>query len=221
NSMPANLRGSVNVTVTIDPGVGVYSPSLAPAMTTGDFPLGSTVRIINNGYIEGRGGNGGPGQFSEGCPGGGYYRVEPGYGRPGGDALFVTYPVTIDNSGVKIYAGGGGGGSGAHKCTYNGTGGGGGGAGWTPGRGGVGGREVNSGWPGRSGTHDVGGAGGRGQCGSNGGRGGNPGQPGRWGITDCASNGSSRPGQPGVAVRGSGLITWSPKGDVRGSEIPF
>ena len=94
---------------TIPTGCVVGSNSTAqPALTTGSFPIGSTVTLVNNGYIEGMGGRGGDGGFG-GNP---YYGVHAtGYdGEIGGVAMAIQYPISIQNAGF-IFGGGGGGGA--------------------------------------------------------------------------------------------------------------
>lgn len=66
------------------------------ALRTGAFPAGSTLKIVNKGYILGRGGAGGDGGGAA--------------GSPGGTALYADYPCTVDNSAGYIFGGGGGGG---------------------------------------------------------------------------------------------------------------
>jgi len=113
----------VIATVTVDSGIYVGSTSNAnPALTVASLPVASTVSIVNNGYILGKGGD---------APGG-----------AGGPALTISYPVTITNNSI-IGGGGGGGGTGAgyvyNDGDYSGSspgGGGGGGAGYTVGTGG-------------------------------------------------------------------------------------
>jgi len=74
---------------TISAGTGTY------ALRTGVFPAGSTLLIVNKGYIRGKGGNGGT----------------PGVaGAAGGTALYVDMDCTIDNTNGYIFGGGGGGG---------------------------------------------------------------------------------------------------------------
>lgn len=93
----------VNVTITIASGIYLYASSTSVyALNLGNLSTGSRVTLINNGYILGRGGNGGNSAYG---PGG------SGYG--GGPAVFVssTTLVTIINNGV-IGGGGGGGGAG-------------------------------------------------------------------------------------------------------------
>ena len=92
--------------VTLSSGVVVTSSSpFTAAFDTGALPTGSTVTIINNGAIIGKGGAGG----------------YPGTGGAGGDALSTSVTLTIDNTNGYIFGGGGGGGA-----ADNGVGGGGG-----------------------------------------------------------------------------------------------
>lgn len=74
---------------TISAGSGSY------ALRTGVFPAGSILRIVNKGYIRGRGGNGG---------------AYNGAGGAGATALYIDYPCELDNSAGYIFGGGGGGG---------------------------------------------------------------------------------------------------------------
>ncbi len=111
-AVAAGWNYGMQVVLTINSGVYVWSDSTyLPALDTWGFPENTGLTIINNGYIIGKGGDGG-----------GYFYIVPLiYGQNGGDAMFVTIPVTIDSSQGYIAGGGGGGGSGG--------GGGGGGAG--------------------------------------------------------------------------------------------
>lgn len=101
-----------------------------PAFDTGSIPGSSQLLILNEGYITGRGGEGGLGGIVSPT-------VEPGSGTDGGPALRLTIDnVAIDNQGT-IQGGGGGGGGGVYNPSwpgapiptpaYNGGGGGGGG----------------------------------------------------------------------------------------------
>jgi hypothetical protein len=146
------------LTVTINSGVYVYSSSTAtPAMQTGSsYPFGSSISIINNGYIVGKGGAGGAGKDLASNAASG---AAGGAGGAGGAAFVASAPVSITNNGT-IGGGGGGGGGGSgiynghpvhgpypipHGAANTGTGGGG-GAG--NGVGGVGGTLVYTGsWP--------------------------------------------------------------------------
>ena len=141
----------VNATVTINSGIIVGSTSTATyAFDTGVIPAGSTVNIVNNGYIVGRGGNGGNGGANK------PYATAPGSGAPGqagGPAMYLRYAVSITNGSGYIYSGGGGGGgggvtNGANVGYNSGGGGGGGGAGnvvGAPGANGIGNPYVANG----------------------------------------------------------------------------
>ena len=139
------------IILTINPGVYIGSTSTStPALNIGTgWPAGTTITIINNGYILGAGGAGGAG---------GNYYSQPGIaGAPGGPALNLTWPITITNNGYIF--GGGGGGKGGNETSVSsggkspvtfwyGGGGGGGGAGYNAGGGGSGGSNAA---PGQSG----------------------------------------------------------------------
>ena len=89
----------IKVTVTVNPGViqGSTAPGTAGLSTgNGPWPTGSVITIINNGTISGKGGDGG------GNP--------QGAGQPGGNAIELNYPVSIQNNGTISGGGGGGGG---------------------------------------------------------------------------------------------------------------
>ncbi len=117
-----SFTAGIICTCTINSGVVVYSTSTGtPAFSTGSFPAGSTLSIVNNGYIIGMGGGGGAGgSFNNGAGGGG-----------AGPALNLNIATTINNLGY-IWGGGGGGGGGGSAGYSGGTyysGGGGGGGG--------------------------------------------------------------------------------------------
>lgn len=100
----------------------ISARSLSYALRTGVFPPGSSLTIINNGYIYGKGGSGSNSHISP--------------GDAGGDAIYLDMPCRIINSNGYILAGGGGGGT-AYMQTPSSqhylSGGGGGGAGLTAG----------------------------------------------------------------------------------------
>lgn len=166
----------------ISAGTGYY------ALRTGVFPAGSTLKIINKGYIEGKGGDGG---------------AYTGAGQPGGAALYLDMPCILDNS-LGTIRGGGGGGGGAQQYNapaYYNRAAGGGGAGansGTPGTGTVGNPNPTLTVYPTAGTVTAGGVGGRiriyssptGWSDSQGGAGGSSGMPGQNGST---SKGSSTP----------------------------
>jgi len=92
--------GTSPAEVTIDAGVYIWSDntSVAALHTGGAYPGGLT--IINNGFIMGKGGNGG------------YQNADLATYTPptsGGPAIILTQAVTIENSNGYIGGGGGGG----------------------------------------------------------------------------------------------------------------
>ena len=138
--------GNQPAAITIADGVYIYSDDAndlkVPGMIIEDFPEGLT--LINNGFIMGRGGNGG------------LYGAE---GQSGGDAIEITGDagaITIENSNGGI--GGGGGGGGGSNTGSGGGGGAGGGRGggtnFTRGRDGVSGGAPGN--PGSNGKTHVG-----------------------------------------------------------------
>lgn len=74
---------------TISAGSGGF------ALRTGEFPAGSILKIVNKGYIRGRGGDGGAFNTA---------------GGSGGTALHIDYACELDNGEGFIFGGGGGGG---------------------------------------------------------------------------------------------------------------
>lgn len=109
--------GSGDVQITVNPGVYIWSDSVPTAALAIPSSFPGTVTLINNGYIMGRGGNGTVNTAA----------------NPGGPAISISKPVTIDNTNPAAYIGGGGG-SGTNSSTGPTTvGGGGGGAGGAPG----------------------------------------------------------------------------------------
>jgi hypothetical protein len=121
-------------TLTINMGVRIYSNNTSvAALTTGVFPAGSTLTIINNGSIIGMGGAGGKGADGQilnlccGSP-----TSQPGSpGLAGGNAMSIGMNTTINNTSGNIFGGGNGGAggvsSGSPGGSRNGPGGGGGG----------------------------------------------------------------------------------------------
>lgn len=203
----------VHPVVTIAPSARVYSAAAGvPAFSTGVLPSGSSVTLINNNAILGRGGDGGAG--GDYAPGGG---SGPATGKPGGagsTGLLALVPMTITNYGV-IAGGGGGGGGGAMGP------GGGGGAGIGIGYGGRGGTGsgVTGGGAGANSTLDAAGAGN-----SQWTKGGNGGFYGTAGGNGASSGTGSYPGgaggAAGAAVVGNSLITWIVPGVYYGILVP-
>jgi len=124
--------GTVAVEITVNAGVYVYSTSTSNAglTVTGSFPGG--VTLINNGYIIGKGGNGGS-------------NSGPTAGAPGGSAISLGINATIVNNSGAFIAGGGGGGGGQLSGGGGGAGGGDGGLGRFSYAGGTGGAIGSSG----------------------------------------------------------------------------
>jgi len=185
--------GVVNVVLTVNGTLRSTSTATAALIVSG-FTVGSTITIINNGVIEGKGGAGGGGA--------GFVP-----GAAGGPAISVTIPVTIQNNG-SILGGGGGGGHGANRNTSNpfvpsagGGGGGGGGRGNDSSNSTAGLRRstpgVILGTPGSAGTSAGAGGGGSGGTAPGGLTGGPGGTGGTWGTAGAPGNGGSGGALPG------------------------
>ena len=145
----------VSATLTVNSGVYIWSDSTSTAaFNTGTLVSDSIISIINNGYIIGKGGNGGtvPTSTRTGTT-----------GSAGGPAMDINYSVSITNN--SYIAGGGGGGgsvygdSAGRSDTEIVRAGAGGGAGGGNGSGGAVGGSVGS--TGSNGSSYHGGAGGR------------------------------------------------------------
>lgn len=235
NSTNVNLRTlavnngwdqSTEAEITIASGVYCYATSTGENGMTinGSWPGG--VTLINNGFIAGRGGNGGTGRSINPFPSPGTYGGSGG--SSGGRALNVGSPVSINNQGTIGGGGGGGGGGGAevsggyspHRFWQ----GGGGGGGRSNGSGGAGGGPTSwgtsPGSPGSAGSLSAAGAGGGGggqqgnpSVGAKGGDGGNYGASGNSGSHSGAHGG----GGAGAAINGNSYITWIANGTKLGS----
>jgi hypothetical protein len=102
---------SVCVVNTVQTGVLVTSQDATlPAYSTGNFAPGSVIAIVNDGYIIGRGGDGGVAYD----PANGF----SGDGDDGGHAVNLDLDAMIVNNSA-IYGGGGGGGAMAFSIAYN------------------------------------------------------------------------------------------------------
>lgn len=111
--MYTSWYGSSNMEITINPGVYVWSDNTGIAGLTVNTP---NTKIINNGFIIGKGGTGGFGHVA---------------GSAGGPAIRIEQAGAQiqNNSGAYIAGGGGGGGGRDHGSGQNSGGGGGAGAG--------------------------------------------------------------------------------------------
>ncbi|MTJ94335.1 MAG: hypothetical protein F8N36_15965 [Desulfovibrio sp.] len=195
----AGWNGSTPVvgTVTVNGGVVVGSTSTsAYALTVqGAFPPGSSLALVNNGYIVGAGGAGSSTSLAS-----------SGSGEKGGNALYVQIPVYVSNAGVIAGGGGGGGDNSGGASWVAGSG----GAGFVPGAAGI-----ASPWQqvpnvaGNVGTLTAGGSSAQNPYDdSMGGAGGNLGQAGERGM-----NGG---GEAGIAVIGNKNISWLAYGSILG-----
>jgi hypothetical protein len=203
----------INVTLTINSGIYVYSSSTGtPALNVPAFPVGSTVLIVNNGYIVGMGGDGSNGT--------GNASSAPNAGHDGGPAIGLGNDVAIDNTFGTIGGGGGGGGGGAGAGqSISAVGGGGGGGGQSKSATGHG-SGAGSGTAGSNGGASGPGSGGTGDHDSfygtsagGGGKGGTYGQKGAKGGSGTgggfAGNVGGAGGQGGNAITLNGhAVTW-------------
>ena len=154
---PGYIAGITDFILLINPGIYVYSTNVAlPAITMFGINAGDTARIINNGYIMGRGGSG----------------VGQSTGGAGGPAISLGSNCTIDNTNAAAYIGGGGGagGNGNGNGYFVGGGGGGGAGGGNGGWYNAGGTGGGGGAPGSVGSNGIATAYGSIQAGGGGGR---------------------------------------------------
>lgn len=199
---------AVTVNVTVAVGAIIRSGDTAtPAFDTVGFPSGSTINLVNLGYILGRGGNAGIGAGAGGSGSGLIDDLGATNGFLAGDALRAPgagITLNITNGSGFIWGGGGGGGGGGANAISGGqdSNGGGGGGGKGGSTGGIGGTAASGGLHNGSfgtggssspqGSAGSGGAGGGSTAGATGGNGGD------WGGGGAAgSNGSSGTNGPG------------------------
>lgn len=186
----------------------INASTSAYALRTGVFPAGSTLTIINDGYIYGLGGAGSSNVSYA--------------GMAGGNAIHLDMPCRIDNTNGYIFAGGGGGGSAQRVASTNTANfvraGGGGGAGSFAGAAGTNAYNLqnaqystHSRVDPKAGTTTAGGAGGTESVSTTaytdtayGGAGGSNGASGAAGSTANTGNGYSYKDTPSVGVAGSG-----------------
>lgn len=229
NQTNANLRtlalaagwdGITQVVATINSGIYISSNSTGtPGLTiNGSFPNG--VRLNNNGFIVGMGGNGGT------CVG----LTNGGSGSPGGLALSVSVAVSILNSGTIAGGGGGGGAGGASINSADTATGGGGGGGRSSNAlnssgGGAGTGGDANGTAGTAGTVSAAGTGGAGGAvnyaiaggGGDGGDWGTNGSNGAIALSGTTRYSGGSGGSAGGAISGDSNITWLATGTRLGS----
>jgi len=223
NRGPTYVAGNSDITVTVSPGTTVGSTSTGSYafLVPSAFSPTDTVTVINQGVIQGRGGDGGSAGTIPG----------PGNGQPGqtgGAAVFVNRPTTITNNGT-LAGGGGGGGAGSAGQPEGGFqiggGGGGGGAGFDGGSGGAGRGNPGispptPGVPGNPGTSSDGGSGGPGRTladatSGTGGAGGGRGASGSPGQSKQVFSGGSGSGA-GAYIVGQPFVTYPAVGTRQG-----
>jgi hypothetical protein len=224
----------------------VYASTLITGLNTTDYaivvdtrwPAGVSIVLINNGVIAGRGGNGGNGGdvVASGHLGGTITIINADNGQVGGNAIFIDYPININNTGGIISGGfgGGGGGSAMYRGFPQNRGvcGSGAGGGWPLGINGNKGTsnalstpDGNDGNFATTATHGTGGNsvessgyyGGRGGDGGKIGTAAQNGGVGTGGGGDITQFGIG--GSQGDAIHGNVLITWVNMGTVLGNII--
>lgn len=182
---------AINLTIKVNSGVTLGSPNTSSYALTvpNSFPTGSTITLVNSGYIVGAGGAGGASDHWPSGSGMG------GAGGAGGTAISISTAMTINNTNGYIFGGGGGGGGCGSIMYGDGDGAGG-------GQGSVGGAG--------SGTGTAGSFSGPGimSSGFSEGVGGTWGNPGTTGYSDSTSGGPG--GAAGNAIKLNGnAITWA------------
>jgi len=194
---PANIGVVVQSGAVIGATNSTYTSLAIPS----GFPSGTTISLINKGYIVGAGGNAG-----RGTGGGSNGYNAGGVPTSGGTAIGVSFATNIANNGT-IGSGGGGGTSGTRTGggSYDCSGSGGGGAGYIAGVSFYADIGVGQGAPG---TLTTGGAGSNYHAGNAtaGYAGGDLGQPGA----------GPAPGAAGYAITGISLVTWTSQGTLLG-----
>jgi len=214
SAIPGYVSGSTAVTLVINSGVVIGSTSTgSTALTISGFASGDTVSVTNNGYIVGKGGNGGSGKDESYAM---YGNILP---QAGGLALSTNFAVSMTNNGTVGGGGGGGSGSAFHTYYLKGTkyhagNGGGGGAGRNAGSGGAYG-EYSAGLQNYTGSVGVGGgltSGGSGGSCSHGNTGGTGGALGASGGSGYIGGGSG-----GACTSGNSYITWVTTGTRAGA----
>lgn len=122
SAIPGYIAGKSDLVITVNPDVYVYgySYSVYNSGTSNPFSAtmnilggaaGDTIKLVNNGYILGSGGDGGGAISGQpvSCCCNYSYQWTVAYSTPGQAALAITYPLILENNGY--IAGGGGGGA--------------------------------------------------------------------------------------------------------------
>jgi hypothetical protein len=122
SAIPGYIAGKSDLVVTVNAGVYVYGYSFSTYNGFNNSPFsasmnilggttGDTIKLVNNGYILGAGGDGGGALFGFPyvccCSYGYSWTLAPS--TPGQAAVEITYPLILENNGY--IAGGGGGGA--------------------------------------------------------------------------------------------------------------
>lgn len=135
--------------ILIDDGVVISSRTVREqAMKfSGAFPSGTTINVVNRGYVIGKGGKGAKASWISNS-GSADFGIGVGDGQDGGDAIegpATDVTVNFNNSAGRVWAGGGGGGGGGASAAASICMGGAGGGGAGCGEGGEGGRMKQNG----------------------------------------------------------------------------
>lgn len=112
NTLPGYQAGKSDITITVDPGIYVWSDNANPALTITGGTTGDTLKLVNNGFIMGKGGNG------QAYNANSYDRAA----TVGNPAMSISMNIVVDTQ--NGYIGGGGGGGAGWMCGGGGAGGG-------------------------------------------------------------------------------------------------
>ena len=120
NNLGANYSpGFTDIIVNVSGNIGSTNTS-TPSFTTGTgYKIGDTIKLVNDGYIWGRGGAGGAGgSATSQTPVFSGYTTSGGAGGVGGSGLELLFNTTIVNNG-QIASGGNGGKGGDSMCSVS------------------------------------------------------------------------------------------------------
>jgi hypothetical protein len=131
SAIPGYIAGKSDLVITVNAGVYVYGYSFSTYNGFNNSPFsasmnilggttGDTIKLVNNGYILGAGGDGGGAisgfPYSCCCNYGYSWTLAPS--TPGQAAIEITYPLILENNGY-IAGGGGGGGVALPSPSFN------------------------------------------------------------------------------------------------------